>query len=275
MKEYISILSKDGLKIATFSNHFKSEKGVMIITHGMGEHSMRYMEMVDFFTNVGYTVISFDIRGHGLSEGKRGHSPGYEFLMDDIERVYTQVKKDYPSLPIFLFGHSMGGNLILNFLLRKPNSICGAIVTGAYLKLGFEPPKWKIILAKLSSSIWPTLSQPTELELDALSRNKEVIRKYENDELVHDRITSAFFINVHFAGQYVIDHANEIKTPLLVMHGMEDRLTSPKGSQEFASNSGENVHLKMWDGLYHELHNEPEKQEIFNYEMEWMNKLLN
>lgn len=275
MKEYTSILSKDGLKIATFSNHFKSEKGVMIITHGMGEHSMRYMEMADFFTNVGYTVISFDIRGHGLSEGKRGHTPAYEFLMDDIERVYTQVKKDYPSLPIFLFGHSMGGNLVLNFLLRKPNSICGAIVTGAYLKLGFEPPKWKIILAKLSSSIWPTLSQPTELELDALSRNKEVIRKYENDELVHDRITSAFFINVHFAGQYVIDHANEIKTPLLVMHGMEDRLTSPKGSQEFASNSGENVHLKMWDGLYHELHNEPEKQEIFNYEMEWMNKLLN
>ena len=275
MKEYTSILSKDGLKIATFSNYLKSEKGVMIITHGMGEHSMRYMEMADFYTSEGYTVISFDIRGHGLSEGKRGHTPGYDFLMDDIERVYTQVKKDYPSLPIFLFGHSMGGNLVLNFLLRKPNSIFGAIVTGAYLKLGFDPPKWKIILAKLSSSIWPTLSQPTELELDALSRNKEVIRKYENDELVHDRITSAFFINVHFAGQYVIDHANEIKTPLLVMHGMEDRLTSPKGSQEFASNAGENVHLKMWDGLYHELHNEPEKQEIFNYEMEWMNKLLN
>ena len=275
MKEYTSILSKDGLKITTFSNYLKSEKGVMIITHGMGEHSMRYTEMADFYTNEGYTVISFDIRGHGLSEGKRGHTPGFEFLMDDIERVYTQVMKDYPSLPIFLFGHSMGGNLVLNFLLRKPNSICGAIVTGAYLKLGFEPPKWKIILAKLSSSIWPTLSQPTELELDALSRNKEVIRKYENDERVHDQITSAFFINVHFAGQYVIDHANEIKTPLLVMHGMEDRLTSPKGSQEFASNSGENVHLKIWDGLYHELHNEPEKQEIFNYEMEWMNKLLN
>jgi len=275
MKEYTSILSKDGLKIATFSNHFKSDKGVIIITHGMGEHSMRYLEMVDFYTNEGYTVISFDIRGHGLSEGKRGHTPGFEFLMDDIERVYTQVMKDYPSLPIFLFGHSMGGNLVLNFLLRKPNSICGAIVTGAYLKLGFEPPKWKIILAKLSSSIWPTLSQPTELELDALSRNKEVIRKYENDELVHDRITSAFFINVHFAGRYVIDNANEIKTPLLVMHGMEDRLTSPKGSQEFASNAGENVHLKMWDGLYHELHNEPEKQEVFHYEMDWMNKLLN
>ena len=275
MKEYASILSKDGLKIATFSNHFRSEKGVIIITHGMGEHSMRYKEMADFYTNEGYTVISFDIRGHGLSEGKRGHTPGYEFLMDDIERVYAQVRADYPSLPIFLFGHSMGGNLVLNFLLRKPNNIRGAIVTGAYLKLGFEPPKWKIILAKLSSSIWPTLSQPTELELDALSRNKEVIRKYENDELVHDRITSAFFVNVHFAGQYAIDHANEIKSPLLVMHGMEDRLTSPTGSQDFASNSGDNVHLKMWNGLYHELHNEPEKQEIFNYEIEWMNKLLN
>ena len=192
MKENTSILSKDGLKIATYSNHLKVKKGD---DHNSwnGRAFDEIHEMADFYTNEGYTVISFDIRGHGLSEGKRGHTPGYEFLMDDIERVYNQVKKDYPSLPIFLFGHSMGGNLVLNFLLRKPNSICGAIVTGVYLKLGFEPPKWKIILAKLSSSIWPTLSQPTELELDALSRNKEVIRKYENDVLVHDGLPRHFY----------------------------------------------------------------------------------
>ena len=274
MKEHSSITTKDNLKIAIFSNQLKSDKGVLVITHGMGEHAKRYSEMADFFTKEGFAVVGFDIRGHGMSGGRRGHTPGYDFLMDDIERVCSKVKTDHPSLPIFLFGHSMGGNLVLNFLLRKPNIFAGAIVTGPYLKLGFEPPKWKIKLAKLSANIWPSLSQPTDLELDALSRNKEVIRKYEDDELVHDRITSAFFVNVHFAGQYAISHANEIKTPLLIMHGEDDRLTSPEGSKEFASNANSNVHLKLWKGLYHELHNEPEKKEVFQYELEWIEELL-
>ena len=194
--------------------------------------------------------------------------------MDDMERVYLKIKADYPSLPIFLFGHSMGGNLVLNFLLRKPNELKGAMVTGPYLRLGFEPPKWKIILAKLSANIWPSLSQPTELELDALSRNQEVIRKYEDDELVHDRITSAFFVNVHFAGQYAIEHAAEIKKPLLFSKFFENNIASPEGSKAFATNAKENVKLKLWNGLYHELHNEPEQEEVFNYELEWINKLL-
>jgi len=274
MKEYTSITTRDNLKIAIFSNQLKSEKGLILITHGMGEHANRYGHMANFFSNEGFAVMAFDIRGHGCSEGKRGHAPGYDYLMDDLDRVYLKVKTDYPSLPIFLFGHSMGGNLVLNFLLRKQKELNGAIVTGPYLRLGFEPPKWKIILAKLSANIWPSLSQPTELELDALSRNQDVIHKYEDDELVHDRITSAFFVNVHFAGQYAISHANEIKTPLLIMHGEDDRLTSPEGSKEFASNANSNVHLKLWKGLYHELHNEPEKKEVFQYELEWIEELL-
>jgi len=274
MKEYSSITSLDNLKISIFSNQLKSEKGLVLITHGMGEHANRYGHMANFFSKEGFTVIAFDIRGHGYSQGKRGHTPSYGHLMDDMERVYLKIKADYPSLPIFLFGHSMGGNLVLNFLLRKPNELKGAMVTGPYLRLGFEPPKWKIILAKLSANIWPSLSQPTELELDALSRNQEVIRKYEDDELVHDRITSAFFVNVHFAGQYAIDHAGEINIPLLIMHGSDDRLTSPEGSKAFATNAKENVKLKLWNGLYHELHNEPEQEEVFSYELEWINKLL-
>ncbi|MDA7762848.1 lysophospholipase [Crocinitomicaceae bacterium] len=274
MKEYTSITTRDNLKIAIFSNQLKSEKGLILITHGMGEHANRYGHMANFFSNEGFAVMAFDIRGHGCSEGKRGHAPGYDYLMDDLDRVYLKVKTDYPSLPIFLFGHSMGGNLVINFLLRKQKELDGAIVTGPYLRLGFEPPKWKIILAKLSANIWPSLSQPTALELDALSRNQDVIHKYEDDELVHDRITSAFFVNVHFAGQYAIEHAGEIKKPLLIMHGTDDRLTSPEGSKAFASNANGNVKLKLWNGLYHELHNEPEQEEVFRYELEWINGLL-
>ena len=231
--------------------------------------------MARYFSEAGFAVVAFDIRGHGSSEGKRGHTPSYDFLMDDIDRVYDQVNSDYPGVPIVLFGHSMGGNLILNFLLRKKRKVAGAIVTGPYLKLGFEPPKWKIILAKLSSNILPKLSQPTELEKPALTRTPEVVREYEEDHLVHDRITSSFFINVHFAGQYAIDHAHEITTPLLVMHGSEDRLTSPEATIEFIKNATDHVSSKIWEGLYHELHNEPERNEVFLYELNWLQTLLN
>ncbi len=275
MKPYTTLKTKDDLKINLFSNHLKSKKGVILVTHGMGEHALRYVEMAHYFTKADFTVVAFDVRGHGSSEGKRGHTPSYDLLMDDIDRVYDKVKSDYPGAPVVLFGHSMGGNLILNFLLRRKRKVAGAIVTGPYLKLGFEPPKWKIILAKLSSNILPSLSQPTELEKPALTRTPEVVREYEDDHLVHDRITSSFFINVHFAGQYAIDHAHEISTPLLIMHGSEDRLTSPEGTIEFIKNAQDHVSSKIWDGLYHELHNEPERNEVFLYELNWLKELLN
>ena len=275
MKHYTTISTKDDLRINLFSNELSSNKGVIVIAHGMGEHALRYTEMASYFTGAGFSVVAFDIRGHGSSEGKRGHTPSYELLMDDIDRVCDTVQADCPEVPLVLFGHSMGGNLILNFLLRRKRKVSGAIVTGPYLKLGFEPPKWKIILAKLSSNILPSLSQPTELEKPALTRTPEVVRKYEDDHLVHDRITSSFFINVHFAGQYAIDHAQEITTPQLVMHGSEDRLTSPEGTLEFIKNAPNQVSSKIWEGLYHELHNEPERKEVFLYELNWLKELLN
>ena len=274
MRHYVTLRTKDDLKINLFSNHLKSMKCVIVVTHGMGEHALRYSEMARYFTEVGIAVVAFDIRGHGTSEGKRGHTPSYDLLMDDIDRVYDKVKLDYPDTPIVLFGHSMGGNLILNFLLRRKRKVAGAIVTGPYLKLGFEPPKWKIILAKLSSKIWPSLSQPTELEKPALTRTSEIVREYEEDHLVHDRITSSFFINVHFAGQYAIDHAHEITTPLLIMHGSEDRLTAPEGTLEFIKNAPDHVSSKIWHDLFHELHNEPERKQVFLYEFNWLKELL-
>ncbi len=275
MKPYTTLKTKDDLKINLFSNQLKSKKGVIVVTHGMGEHALRYSEMAQYFTEAGFAVVAFDIRGHGSSEGKRGHTPSYDILMDDIDRVFDKVNSDYPGVPVVLFGHSMGGNLILNFLLRRKRKVAGAIVTGPYLKLGFEPPKWKIILAKLSSNIWPSLSQPTELEKPALTRTSQVVRDYEDDHLVHDRVTSSFFINVHFAGQYAIDHAHEITTPLLIMHGSEDRLTSPEGTMEFIKNARDHVSSKIWDGLYHELQNEPERKDVFLYELNWLKDLLN
>jgi len=274
MIKFGAVQTSDQLKLNLFSNEVSQPIAVIMLTHGMGEHGLRYNHMAEYFASKDIGIIAFDIRGHGTSEGKRGHTPSYEHLMLDLDSVYVKIKETHPSVPLFLFGHSMGGNLILNFLIRKKRQVAGAIVTGPYLRLGFEPPKWKIVLAKLSSRIFPKLTQPTGLELEALSRDKSVIYKYEDDSLVHDKITSSFFVNVHFAGIFAIENAGGIECPLLIMHGASDRLTSPDGTREFYENSKENVSLKIWDGLYHELHNEPEKDEIFEFEFNWIQKIL-
>ena len=249
-------------------------KAVITLVHGMGEHAMRYDHVAKFFNEHGCSVFTINLRGHGTSGGKRGHTPDYDTLMSDLGLFLGHVGTTYPLVPVVLYGHSMGGNLVLNFLIRRNPEIKAAVVTAPYLKLAFEPPSWKVALGKISAGILPTLSQSTGLETAALSRDPNVVAAYEKDALVHDRITSAFFVNVHFAGPFAIQHAKEIAVPTLVLHGTSDRLTSHKGSEELDQKSMENVEVRILEGWYHELHNEPEKEKLLNDILYWINSKL-
>jgi alpha-beta hydrolase superfamily lysophospholipase len=240
----------------------------------MGEHAHRYDHVAEYFKNVNIATIAIDLRGHGNSQGKRGHMPSFDHMMNDLKLSMYEVFSEYKGLPLILYGHSMGGNLILNYLLRNAQGISGAIITGPYLQLGFEPPKWKVLLAKLSANIYPSLSQSTGLEKIALARSSKVIKEYENDPLVHDKITASFFINIHQGGIDVITRSKELKTEILLMHGAKDRLTSPEGSKVFYSNAGPNVRFHLLEELYHEIHNEPEKNEVFQLQLDWLDALL-
>ncbi|MCX7744735.1 MAG: lysophospholipase [Flavobacteriales bacterium] len=274
MKETFQLNTPDGITLQGYtSNTASNPNAVITLIHGMGEHALRYEHVANFFNQHNIALVSMDHRGHGRSTGKRGHTPNYDALMHDVEMLLQKTNEMYANIPIILYGHSMGGNLVLNFLIRKKPAVKGAIVTAPYLRLAFEPPAWKVKLGKLSAGIIPSLSQPTGLDTKAISRDPEVVSKYEKDPLVHDKITSAFFVNVHFAGPYAIEHAKEIEIPLLLMHGTADRLTSVEGTKEFAAHAGKNVELKIWEGFYHELHNEPEKIEVLEYEINWLKKL--
>jgi alpha-beta hydrolase superfamily lysophospholipase len=277
MQTVFTLQTTDGINLRGFKLLTQGNcKAVIALIHGMGEHSLRYLHVAKFFADHGIATMGVDLRGHGKSDGKRGHTPNYETLMKDIECFLKKVKQEFPQLPIIIYGHSMGGNLTLNYLIRKQPELSAAIVTSPYLRLAFEPPKWKVVLGKMSAGIFPSLSQPTGLETAAISRDKKVVKGYEVDELVHDKITSTFFVNVHFAGPFAIENAAKIKTPLLLMHGLEDRLTSPDGTKEFMQNAGSNVTVKYWTGLFHEIHNEPEQQEVFQTELDWLkeNKVI-
>ncbi len=255
---------------------FKSELapiGVMVIVHGMGEHGGRYAHVADFYNKKGIHCLAFDLRGHGKSDGQRGHTPSFTQLMDDLQKMQEEAKKQFPDLPILWYGHSMGGNLSLNYFIRNQPNIKAAIISAPYIRLAFDPPKWKTVLGKWSASILPTLSQPTGLDAKAISRDKKVVDKYVKDPLVHDKITSSFFVNVHFAGPYILENQSKLNVPIYLLHGKADQLTSFAASEELAKKNTK-ITWKPWPNLYHEMHNEPEQNEVLNAQWEWLKQQI-
>jgi acylglycerol lipase len=263
-------------KLTFFGQKWQPEtapKAVVALVHGMGEHSGRYTYWVNFLVRNHYAVMGFDHRGHGKSEGQRGHTPKYEYLLDDVENFLRQVKINYPDLPIFLFGHSMGGNVVLNYALRRNPLIKGVIASAPWLKLGFVPPQWKIGLAKLVNRIYPKLPQPTDLEVDAISRDAEEVKRYINDPLVHGKTTPRFFLEGTAAAEWALSNAYNFNLPLILYHGSADRLTSPEGSKLFAQKvKPEHITFKIWENAYHELHNDLDREAVFAWLLEWLNK---
>ncbi|MBL0912672.1 MAG: alpha/beta hydrolase [Bacteroidia bacterium] len=272
--ENFTFTSRDGLQLAASFQKTEFTPYVVAIVHGMGEHKGRYAHVADFFLHSGYSVALFDQRGHGNSGGKRGHTPSLDAMLNDVDDFLAEVRKRMPGQKIVLYGHSMGANIVLNYTLRRKPDIAAVVGSSPYLRLAFEPPAFKLFLARTVGKLLPELQQKTGLEVTAISRDARVVEAYKNDPLVHEFITSSFFNSVHFAGVYPIEHAAEFQVPCLLFHGTEDRLTSYKATVECAENAKGKVELKLWNGLYHECHNEPEQHEVLSYVNNWLKNTL-
>jgi alpha-beta hydrolase superfamily lysophospholipase len=217
-----------------------------MLVHGHGEHVARYDHVAAVLTEKGYAVLGSDLRGHGKCGGPRGHTPSYEALMDDIDCFSQQVDQRYANLPRFLYGHSLGGNLVLNYALRRKPDLRGVIATGPWLKLAFDPPASQVKLGRLMNSIAPGFTQHSKLDTSGLSHDQAVVSAYNHDPLVHDKISARLFVEIYETGLWALEHAAEFPLPLLLMHGAADPITSAKASQEFAEKAGEKVTLKVW-----------------------------
>ena len=266
--------SRDGLEMAALGWAPEIPKAVVVLVHGHGEHINRYQHVAEAFVKAGYAMQAFDLRGHGKSAGQRGHTPSYENLMDDIADFIDDAQKRYPGLAVFLYGHSMGGNQVINYALRSPHALKGVIATGPWLRLAFDPPAAQVFMAKLLNSITPSVSISSGLSQEALSRDPQVVSKYAADPLVHDKISFRLYTNMVTNGLAALERAAELKIPMLLMHGSADKLTSAQASREFAQKAGKFVTLRIWDGFYHEIHNEPEKVEVIQTMIDWMDKTL-
>ncbi|NLG51999.1 MAG: alpha/beta hydrolase [Chloroflexi bacterium] len=238
------------------------QKGIVCLIHGLGEHSGRYAPIAQALTQAGYVLLAPDLRGHGRSEGARGDAPTYATLLDDITLLLAQAAGRFPTAPRFLYGHSMGGNLALNYALRYPHSIAGAVISAPWLALAFTPPRAKLLLARVLQKVVPHLTMPSGLNTRHLSRDPAVISAYVNDSLVHDRISVRMALALMESGQWILEHAHNCETPLLLMHGAQDCITSAEATARFASSVPSDCTFKCWEGLYHEIHNEPQADAI-------------
>jgi acylglycerol lipase len=245
----------------------------IIFVHGIGEHIGRYTALAEMLSKEGIGFTGVDLPGHGNSDGPRGNIKNFAVTDEMIDILYSSSVNTFRGVPLFLYGHSLGGCIVLDYLLRRKPDLTGAIVTSPWLILSFEPAKYKLVLVSILTHILPGLVQPTGLVLKYISHDNEVVEKYKTDPLVHDRISVSLFHCAMTTAASSLKNSAELKTPLLLMHGSDDMICSPEGSRIFASGTPL-AELKIWEGGYHELHNEIFKQDVFEYIVKWINSRL-
>lgn len=249
-------------------------KAVVMLLHGLGEHIVRYAAVAAALARARFVVAGFDLRGHGRSGGRRGHTSSYAALLEDIDALLARVRSDYPRSPIFFYGHSLGGALAINYVLRRSPRIKGVIATAPWLRAVVQAPPWKVVVARVVEPILPIYTQKWRQGPTDLSRDPEVMSAAQHDPLMHDFITARMYRVATEAGEYALEHAAEFPLPLLLMHGTEDKLTSWQASRVFAQHAGRRCTFRLWEGWYHELHNEAGKATIVRTMVNWMNRRL-
>jgi acylglycerol lipase len=266
-----TLIANDGKKL--FAQSWvpdEDQKKLILLVHGIGEHSSRYEHWAALFAEKGYSVLSMDLRGHGKSEGKKGHAKSINQLLDDIDLLYDKANEIFPGYKKILYGHSMGGTLVLNHVIIRNRPVDAIIVTSPWLKLINEPSPFLISVTGFLKKLLPSLLISTRLKAEQISHDPEVVRDYERDPRVHDRISVKMFHEVYQGGYFALRNVYKINYPFLLMHGTADSITSPKASEDYVMNTSKHIRLKLWENQYHELHNEFIKQEVFDYIIRWL-----
>jgi len=264
----------NGNKVYAVEWGVKKARAVMGLIHGVGEHCRRYDEMAAWYNQHGIAMIGYDRQGFGRSEGRKGYAESYVEYVDEIAALLVECEHRYPDLPVFLYGHSMGGHLLLRYLIRRHPNVSGAVVSAPHIRLNFKPNPLLVGLGKLLRNVYPTFTQESQLDTRDLSRNPAVKPAYDNDPLVHAKLTSRTGIDLLENAAELDQYADGLKVDTLLMHGLGDKITSPDGTRDFADRNPANVNLKLWPELYHEMHFEPEREEVFTFVLTWLEKRM-
>ena len=247
----------------------------LLVVHGYAEHSGRYEELASWLAERGIAVHAYDQRGHGLSEGTRCHVDAFDEYLDDLDRVLAAVREAHRDLPCALLGHSMGGLVVCAYLADRRPSIQAAATSGPALMLGPGVSKGRVAAARFVRRLLPRLAMGSGLDLDGLSRDPEVVRRYVEDPLVVRTMTAALAAEILTTIPLVAARAVEVQVPVLMLHGEDDPLCPCEGSRAF--HGGLRVPgsaFKSYPGLRHEIFNEPERETVYRDLFEWLSATL-
>jgi acylglycerol lipase len=267
-------LSKDNKHIYAQSwapDHNPS--AVINIIHAFGEHSGRYQRWAVLFVEKGIAVVASDLIGHGRSFGKRGYIKNYQVFLDQIELQVLKSSELFPGIPNVLYGHSMGGNLVLNYAMSKDAPVSAFIVSAPWLKLVNDPPGYMLLFSRILRPFLPSLTVKAGIDNTYRTHDLSINDKLKEDPLLHRQMSLQLFHEATRYGLYAMRNIYKINRPLLLMHGNSDRWTSHEATMELAANTSRLTTLKIWDGLYHELHNEVGYMDIFNYIIDWLSEM--
>ena len=273
LQREFTLTTNDGLELFAKSwGDPQASRAAVVLVHGLGEHCGRYEHVAKAFVSDGLYVLGFDQRGHGRSPGKRGLIPSYDQPLEDLTLALERAQADAPGLPLFLYGHSLGGLEVLHYgLVRKPE-LQGVIATSPALMVSTST--LNRLMAGLMKHVAPNMIVANGLDASALSRDPQVGQAYLQDPLVHDKVSVRLGSYMMDMGRYVLDHATEWSLPLYLAHGTADRICQFEGSAQFAAHAGAKVTFHPWEGLYHETHNDLNKDEVIQAMLDWINAQL-
>jgi alpha-beta hydrolase superfamily lysophospholipase len=231
----------------------------VLVVHGYAEHSGRYEHVGQWLAERGFAAHAYDHRGHGRSAGRRCHVDRFAEYLDDLTIVLEQVRADASGQPLFLIGHSMGGLVVATFARERKPNVSGIVLSGAALAL--PEGNSRIRIARLVRAILPRMRLDAGLDLQGLCTDPAVIAAYLADPLVERKMTASLAAELMGAVERTGPNGSDVTLPLLVLHGSDDTLTSPAGSEQFAA-AAKAARFVCYRGLRHEIFNEPSYREV-------------
>lgn len=244
--------------------------GLLLICHGLGEHSGRYRSVVDTVVPDGWAVYGLDLRGHGRSQGRRGHLERYTDWLADLDTFRRLVVARHPALPTVLLGHSMGGQIALAYALEHQPELAGLVLSAPALASNAVPPAAMAVLRRLAR-VAPRL-RPAGIDSTKISKDPLVVADYHADPLVHHgKPTLALSAALLSQFDVLTARARELRLPVLLQHGLLDELTDPAGSRRLAAELGSADRTVHWyPGLWHEIYHEPEQAAPLTDLRDWL-----
>jgi alpha-beta hydrolase superfamily lysophospholipase len=249
----------------------KKPRATLIFIHGYNEHSGRYEPVIKYFQNH-YNVYLYDHRGHGRSDGVRFFAKSFDDFILDLDAFISLVTSLEDNQEIFLVGHSMGGQILLNYLAKNnPATVTGFITSGANITLKTKINIFKRYLTYSLAEHLPQMKVPHGLNTKWLSRDKKIVRAYNKDPLIGSSITARLATELLHNQKTILKYAPHITLPGLMLHGGDDHICDKKGSKCFFEKlNSKDKELKIYPGFYHEIFNEIDREIVFADMASWL-----